>query len=76
MFNGLVKAYLNSDYWFLRLNKRVKSLTLEMWYTLSVFFPFLVISMVITTMFVDAFQTNFSLMLIGLLTKTFSVDKA
>ena len=82
MFNGLVRAYLNSDYWFLRLNKRVKSLTLEMWYTLSVFFPFLVISMVITTMFVDAFQTNFSwmelitivpfsLMLIGLFNKDF-----
>jgi uncharacterized RDD family membrane protein YckC len=59
MFNGLVRSYLNSDYWFLRLNKRVNSLILEMWYTLSVFFPYIAIPLFFTTMFGEPFSTNF-----------------
>jgi len=47
MFNRITKHYLNSDLWFLRLNKRVKSLTLEMWYTMAMFFPFIAILMFI-----------------------------
>ena len=82
MFNGLVKSYLNSDFWFLRWNKRVKSLTLEMWYTLSVFFPFIAIPLVLTMMFGDPLPTNFKwtelitlipfgLMMVALINKDF-----
>jgi uncharacterized RDD family membrane protein YckC len=82
MFNGLVRSYLDSDYWFLRLNKRVKSLTLEMWYTFSVFFPYMAIPLVLTMMFSDPLATSFgsteliaivpfSLMMIALFNKDF-----
>ena len=59
MFNRFVKLYLNSDFWFLRLNKRIKSLTLEMWYTLSIFFPLLAVLQILTILFWKPFQTNF-----------------
>lgn len=82
MFNGLVKSYLNSDYWFLRLNKRVKSLILELWYALSVFFPYIAIPLVLTIMLGDPLPTNFrwaelitltpfSVMMIALFNKDF-----
>src|SRR5688572_11637877 len=61
MFNPLVRSYLNSDYWFLRFNKRVKSLILELWYTLSVFFPYLVILMIPTMIFGNPAPMNFEL---------------
>lgn len=60
MFNGLVRSYLNSNHWFLRLNKRATSLILEMWYTLSVFFPYIAIPLVLTMWFGDPMPTNFS----------------
>ena len=59
LFNRLVKSYLNSDHWFLRLNKRVKSLILEMWYTLSVFFPYVAIPLFFTMMIDDSLPTSF-----------------
>jgi uncharacterized RDD family membrane protein YckC len=82
MFNGLVKSYLNSDHWFLRLNKRAKSLILEMWYTLSVFFPYIAIPLVLTMWFGDPLPAKFewtelvtmipfSLMMIALFNKDF-----
>ena len=82
MFNGLVRSYLNSNYWFLQLNKRATSLILEMWYTLSVFFPWVAIPLVFTMMFGDPMRTNFmwvdlvsiipfSLMMIALFNKDF-----
>jgi uncharacterized RDD family membrane protein YckC len=82
MFNGLVRPYLNSDHWFLRWNKRVKCLTLEMWYTLSVFFPYIAIPMILVMMFGDPLPTKFtwtelvtmipfSLMVIALFNKDF-----
>lgn len=60
MFNRLVRSYLNSDFWFLRLNKRATSLILEMWYNLSVFFPYVVIPLFLTMMFSNPLRTNFS----------------
>jgi uncharacterized RDD family membrane protein YckC len=60
MFNGLVRSYLNSDHWFLQLNKRATSLILEMWYALSVFFPWIAIPLVLTMVFGDPLPTNFS----------------
>jgi uncharacterized RDD family membrane protein YckC len=60
MFNGLVKLYLNSDHWFLRINKRATSLILEMWYTLSVFFPYIAIPLVLSMVFGDTMPTDFS----------------
>lgn len=77
MFNGLVRSYLNSDYWFLRWNKRVKSLTLEMWYTTSVFFPYLAILMLLKMMLSDSFKVGlltlipFALMMMALFNKDF-----
>jgi uncharacterized RDD family membrane protein YckC len=82
MFNGLVKSYLNSNYWFLQLNKRATSLILEMWYTLSVFFPWMVTPLVLTIAFGDPMPTSFdwtdliaivpfSLMMIALFNKDF-----
>lgn len=44
----------------MRLNKRVKSLTLEMWYTLSVFFPYVAIPLVLNIIFGDPIPTNFN----------------
>lgn len=41
MFNRFVLSYLNSDFWFLRITKRLKTFTLEIWYTFSMFFPIL-----------------------------------
>jgi uncharacterized RDD family membrane protein YckC len=60
MFNGFVRSYLNIDNWFLRLNKRVTSLILEMWYTLSIFFPYIAIPMILTMVLGDPMSTNFS----------------
>jgi uncharacterized RDD family membrane protein YckC len=60
MFNGFVRSYLNIDNWFLRLNKRVTSLILEMWYTLSIFFPYIAIPMILTMVLGDPMPTNFS----------------
>ncbi len=81
MFNRFVKQYLNSDFWFLRLNKRIKSLTLEMWYTLSVFFPLLGGIMLLTIIFSDPFADSelihlltlipFSFLMIALFNKDF-----
>ena len=81
MFNSLVKLYLNSDFWFLKLNIRIKSLTLEMWYTLSVFFPILGIIILLTIVFsdplVDSKWVNlltlfpFSFLMIALFNKDF-----
>ena len=77
MFNGLVRSYLNGDYWLLRWNKRVKSLILEMWYTPSVFVPYLAILMLLKMMFSDSFKMGlvtlipFALMMIVLLNKDF-----
>jgi uncharacterized RDD family membrane protein YckC len=59
MFNGFVRSYLNSNIWFLQWNKRVRCLVLEMWYTLSVFFPFLGALLFLTMMFGDPLPTNF-----------------
>jgi len=80
LFNRFVKLYLNSNPWFLQWNKRVKSAGLEMWYTLSVFFPYLVILMIPTMIFGDPNPINlelidllslipFSLMMIALVNK-------
>ncbi len=60
MFNRFVKMYLNSNYFFLEWNKRIKSTILEMWYTLSIFFPFLIILMIPTVGFSNSTQTNFA----------------
>lgn len=60
MFNRLTRFYLNSDHWFLRLNKRVKSLILEMWYTLSIFFPLIAIPLFLSTLFNTPTPTNFT----------------
>ena len=46
IFSPLVKLYLNSNFWFLRLNKRLAVVILEMWFTLSMFFPYLIILMI------------------------------
>ncbi len=46
MFNYFTKMYLNSNYSILQWNKRMKSAILELWYTLSIFFPFLIILMI------------------------------
>lgn len=46
LFSPLVKLYLNSNFWFLRLNKRVTAVILEMWFTLSMFFPYMLILMI------------------------------
>ncbi len=59
MFNGFVRSYLNSNFFFLQWNKRVKSVILEMWYTLSVFFPFLGTLIFLTMMFGDPYPINF-----------------
>lgn len=61
MFNYFVKMFLNTNYWFLQWNKRIKSTTFEMWYTLSIFFPFLIFSMILTISFDNFNQTNFKL---------------
>lgn len=82
MFNGLVKLYLNSDHWFLRINKRATSLILEMWYTFSIFFPYIAIPLVLSMVVADPMPTNsswtemitiiaFSLMMIALFNKDF-----
>jgi uncharacterized RDD family membrane protein YckC len=78
MFNLLVRSYLNSDYWFLRLNKRVKCLVLELWYILSVFFPYLAIALIFRDPRQTTFQWSdlislipFSLMLIAMFNKDF-----
>ena len=82
MFNSFVKRYLNSNSWFLQWNKRIKSTNLEMLYTLSIFFPFLIITMFSTLCFDNLNQTNFKftdlislipfcLMMIALLNKDF-----
>lgn len=82
MFNSFVKRYLNSNSWFLQWNKRIKSTNLEMLYTLSIFFPFLIITMFLTLSFDNLNQTNFKftdlislipfcLMMIALLNKDF-----
>jgi uncharacterized RDD family membrane protein YckC len=59
MFNRFVSMYLNSNYFFLKWNKRIKSIILEMLYTLSIFFPFVVILMIPTYIFINTNQTNF-----------------
>ncbi|HYG03819.1 MAG TPA: hypothetical protein VD927_15325 [Chryseosolibacter sp.] len=82
LFNRLVRSYLNSDYWFLRLNRRVKSLILEMWYTLAVFFPYLAMPLVLTMLLGEHLPTSFgwralvtiipfSLMMMALFNKDF-----
>jgi uncharacterized RDD family membrane protein YckC len=82
MFNPFVKLYLNSDFWFLRLNKRLKSFILEMWYCLSAFIPFLIILTIPSIIIGDTFSTEFtwtellqlipfSLLLITILNKDF-----
>jgi uncharacterized RDD family membrane protein YckC len=82
MFNWLTRGYLNRDYWFLRWNKRVKSLTVEMWYTLAVFFPYVATPLILTMIFRDAarpdFSSNewvtivpFSVLMVGLFNKDF-----
>lgn len=61
MFNRLTTSYLNSDFWILRWNKRIKTIIVEMWYTLSVFVPYLMI-LIIPTMFLgDPFPKSFGL---------------
>jgi uncharacterized RDD family membrane protein YckC len=65
LFNYLTNRYLKSDYWFLRLNKRIKAIVLEMWYTLSVVLPFILI-LAIPTLFVQDLRTT-TFQLIGLL---------
>lgn len=82
MFNRLVRSYLNSNYWFLQLNKRVKSVILEMWYTLSMFFPYLAVLLFLEMMLGDPLTTSFkwtdlitlvpfSLMMMALFNKDF-----
>ena len=82
MFNRFVKLHLNSDPRFLQWNKRAKSTGLEMWYTLSVFFPYMVILMIPKMIFGYPTPTNlawldilslvpFSLMMIALINKDF-----
>src|SRR5687768_15379091 len=60
MFNGFVRSYLDSNYRFLQLNKRATSLILEMWYTLSVFFPWMATPLVLTMVFGDPMRTSFT----------------
>lgn len=60
MFNRFTKMYLNSNYFFLQWNKRIKSTILELWYNLAIFFPFLVILMIPTIILGDPKQVNFS----------------
>jgi len=82
MFNRFVKLYLNSNPWIFQWNKRVKSAGLEMWYTLSVFFPYLVLLMIPKMIFGDPIPINFewtdlltlipfSLMMMALINKDF-----
>ncbi|OAQ41017.1 hypothetical protein A5893_17400 [Pedobacter psychrophilus] len=59
MFNRFVRLYLNSDFYFLQWNKRIKSTILEMWYTLSIFFPFFIILIIPIFFIGNANQTNF-----------------
>ena len=60
MFNRFVKMYLYSNLSFLQWNKRIKSTVLEMWYTLSIFFPFLIILMIPTISAGNSTQPNFA----------------
>jgi uncharacterized RDD family membrane protein YckC len=60
LFNLYTKYWLNIDLTFLNRKKRIKAIALETWYTLSVFFPYVVISMVLTQIFGDPFPTKFS----------------
>jgi len=61
MFNRFVKKYLHSNYLFLQWNKRIKSTIIEMWYTISIFFPFLIILMILTISFGTQIHKNFVL---------------
>ena len=58
LFNPLVKLYLNSNFWFLEWNKRVKSVILEMWFSLSIFFPWLIILMIPQMIATDTQRTD------------------
>ena len=60
MFNYFTKMYLNSNYSFLQWNKRIKSTILELWYTLSVFFPYVIILMIPSMILISPLQTNFA----------------
>lgn len=82
LFNKLTRSFLNSNSWFLQWNKRIKSVVVELWYTLSVFFPFLVIILFFKMTFSDSLETSlngaklfsilsFGLVLIALLNKDF-----
>ncbi|MFN8334468.1 MAG: hypothetical protein U0U09_05020 [Cyclobacteriaceae bacterium] len=82
MFNGFVKLYLNSNPWFLKWNRRVKSTGLELWYTLAIFFPYFVILMIPRMFFRDPNPASvesvdllslipFSILMIALVNKDF-----
>ena len=77
MFNYFVKLYLNSNYSFLQWNKRIKSTILELWYALSIFFPFLIITMILTPSFENTTRINllplipFGLMMMAMINKDF-----
>jgi len=60
MFNRFVKLYLNNNFSPLKWNKRVNSLILEMWYTLSVFFPLLATLLFLKMNFWDHLPTYFT----------------
>lgn len=59
MFNRVVKTYLHgSPFNIFGLNKRLRAISTELLYTLSVFFPFLIILMIPSFIFQDPFQTE------------------
>jgi uncharacterized RDD family membrane protein YckC len=61
MFNKFVVSYLNNDSWFLRLNKRLKTFALEMWYMLSMFFPILATFLFLKMRLEDSTSKDFQL---------------
>ena len=87
MFNQFTKSWLSINIPLVNWNKRLKSFILEIWYTMSVFFPSLVILSIPSIILGDPLATNwnlielitlmpFSFLIMALINKDFFVGQS